>query len=223
MRYCMKCGARLPEDEAARFCPACGAFIGAQQLPYERRFETRRESRRTLGVATLRNRVLAVLLTFVLCLIITAAGAVSKVERREADEIVDEFDKLEEFLPIAGLQFIFGNNMMYCAIMFVPVIGPYYGSYVLYSTGRVLSAFGLASGYNPLELFFSLFVYPHAWLEYFSYSLALSESFWLIYAIVRHRERSLRNELSTAAKIMAICTVLLLLAAVAEMSLITYG
>ncbi|MBS7614281.1 zinc ribbon domain-containing protein [Candidatus Bathyarchaeota archaeon] len=219
----MKCGARLPEDEAARFCPVCGASLGAQQLHFERRFEMRRKPRKVLWAVTLRNRFLAVLLAFVLCLMITAAGAVSKVERQEADEIVEEFDKLEELLSVAGLQFIFGNNLMYCVIMFVPVLGPYYGSYVLYSTGRVLAAFGLASGYNPLELFFSLFFYPHAWLEYVSYSLALSESFWLIYAMIRHREYSLRNELSTAAKIMAICVVLLLLAAVAEMSLITSG
>ena len=219
----MKCGARLPADGAARFCPVCGAFLGAQHLPYEERFGTRREPRKTFGAVTLRNRVLAVFLAFVLCLTITAAGAVSKVERQEADEIVEEFDRLDDFLSIVGLQFIFGNNLMYCVIMFVPVIGPYYGSYVLYSTGRVLAAFGLASGYNPLELFFSLFVYPHAWLEYVSYSLALSESFWLFYVVIRHRENSLRNELSTAAKIMAICTVLLLLAAVAEMFLITSG
>ncbi len=216
----MKCGARLLADESARFCPFCGASLDVQ-LPYERRLETGTEPRRALRVATLRNRVLVMLIAFVLCIAITAVGAVSRVESSEAHEIIGEFDKLEELLNDVGLQFIFGNNLMYCMIMFVPALGPYYGSLVLYSTGKVLAALGVTSGINPLTLFFSLFIYPHAWLEYISYSLAISESFWLIYAIIKDRSRGLRSELSTAAKVMAICAVLLLLAAFAEMYLIT--
>ena len=216
----MKCGAPLPADESARFCPFCGASLDVQ-LPYERRWETGAEPRRSLRVATLRNRVLVMLMAFVLCLAITAVGAVSKVESSEAHEIIGEFDKMEELLNDVGLQFIFGNNLMYCMIMFIPALGPYYGLMVLYSTGKVLAALGVTSGVNPLGLFFSLFIYPHAWLEYISYSLAISESFWLIYAIIKDRGRGLRSELSTAAKVMAICAVLLLLAAFAEMFLIT--
>jgi len=161
------------------------------------------------------------LMAFVLCLAITAVGAVSKVESSEAHEIIGEFDKMEELLNDVGLQFIFGNNLMYCMIMFIPALGPYYGLMVLYSTGKVLAALGVTSGVNPLGLFFSLFMYPHAWLEYISYSLAISESFWLIYAIIKDRGRGLRSELSTAAKVMAICAVLLLLAAFAEMYIIS--
>jgi len=179
------------------------------------------ELRGGLKVTTLRNRILVLLIAFVLCLAITDAGAMSKIESSEAQDLIGEVNKTNEMLSTIGVQFIFGNNLMYCIMMFVPVWGPYYGSIVLYSTGRVLAALGATRGVNPLALFLTLFIYPHAWLEYVSYSLAISESFWLIYASVKYGGKGLRNELSTAAKVMAICAVLLLLAAFVEMYLIS--
>ena len=211
---------QLPEDATAQFCPNCGAIL-AVQLPYERPRGSVMELRRGLKIATFKTRILVLLMAFVLCLAITASGAMSNIGASEAQDIVGQFDKIDELLSAVGLQFIYGNNLMYCVMMFAPVLGPYYGSIVLYSTGRILAALGVTTGVDPLGLFITLFIYPHAWLEYLSYSLAISESFWLIYATAKFRGRGLRNELSTAAKIMVICTVLLLLAAFAEMYVIT--
>jgi uncharacterized membrane protein SpoIIM required for sporulation len=179
------------------------------------------ELRRGLKIASFKTRILVLLIAFVLCLAITASGAVSSIGASEAQGIVGEFDKMDELLNFVGLEFIFGNNLKHCIIMFVPGLGAFYGGFVLYSTGRVLAALGVTAGTNPLGLLITLFIYPHAWLEYLSYSLAISESFWLIYAAIRFRGRGFRNELSTAAKAIAICAVLLLLAAFAEMYVIT--
>jgi uncharacterized membrane protein SpoIIM required for sporulation len=220
MRYCMKCGTRLPYDESARFCPNCGAPL-AVQMPYERPRRPGMEPRGGLRVTTLRNRILVMLVAFVFCMAISVAGAASKIGSSDAQNIVGDFNKTEEMLSTIGVQFIFGNNLMYCIMMFVPVLGPYIGTIVLYSTGRVVAALGATSGADPIRLFLTLFIYPHSWLEYVSYSLAISESFWLIYAAVKYRGRGLRNELSTAAEVMAICAVLLLLAAFAEMYIIS--
>jgi uncharacterized membrane protein SpoIIM required for sporulation len=220
MRYCIKCGKRLPEEESVKFCPNCGASL-AVQLPYERPKEPSMELYRGLKVTTLRNRILVLLTAFALCIAITAVGAASKIESFEAHNIVGEFNETEKMLNTIGVQFIFGNNLMYCIMMFIPVLGPYYGSIVLYSTGRVLAALGATTGVNPLGLFMTLFIYPHAWLEYVSYSLAISESFWLMFSFVTNRGIGLRNEVSIAAKVMAICAVLLLLAAFTEMYVIS--
>jgi uncharacterized membrane protein SpoIIM required for sporulation len=220
MRYCIKCGIRLPEEESAKFCPNCGASLAMQQ-PYERPREPSLEPRVGFKVATLRSRILVMLMTFILCLAVTASGAMSKIEPSEAQGITGEVNNTREMLSTMGVQLIFGNNLMYCIMMFVPLLGPYYGSLVLYSTGRAIAALSVTARVNPLTLFATLFFYPHTWLEFVSYSLAISESFWLIYAVIRYRGRGLRNELPTATKIIAICAVLLLLAAYAEMYIIS--
>jgi uncharacterized membrane protein SpoIIM required for sporulation len=214
---------RLPDDEAARFCPNCGASLD-MQMPYERPRQPSMEPRGGLRVTTLQNRILVLLVAFVFCIAITVAGAASKIGYSEANNIAGDFKQEAQMLNTIGVQFIFGNNLMYCIMMFVPVLGPYLGSIVLYSTGRVIAALAVTSptvGADPIRLFLTLFIYPHSWLEYVSYSLAISESFWLIYATVKYRGRGLRNELVTAAKVMAICAVLLLLAAFAEMYVIS--
>jgi hypothetical protein len=211
---------RLPDDESARFCPNCGASLDVQ-VPYERPRQPSMEAREGLRVATLRNRILVMVVAFVFCMAITVAGATSKIGSSDAQNIVGDFDKTAQMLNTIGVEDIFGHNLMYCIMMFVPVFGPYLGAIVFYSTGRVAAAFGATSGVDPLVLLLTVFVYPSSWLEYVSYSLALSESLWLIYAAVKYRGRGFRNELTTAAKVMAICAVMLLLAAFAEMYVIS--
>ena len=128
---------------------------------------------------------------------------------------------MEDVLQTAGIQLIFGNNMMYCLVMFIPFVGPIGGFYVLYSTGRVLAAWSSVLGADPILLFLSLLIYPHAWLEYASYSLAVSESMWLSFYVLKYRFRGLRAEAINAAKYISICTGLLLAGALVEMALIT--
>jgi len=218
MVYCTKCGTRLPEDEQAKFCPSCGAPI-ALRLDYT--IPTRPSAEKKPRTAALRSRLIVTLIVFALCVGVTSAGTLAKVESSEAQGIVQEWEKVEEALETAGVQIIFGNNLMYCLVMFIPVLGPLNGFYVLYSTGKVLAAFGSTAGADPLLLFLSLFIYPHTWLEYVSYSLAISESLWLLFLTLKHRLRGFRGELSNASRAIAICTVLLLLGAFAEIALIS--
>ena len=220
MPYCIKCGKPLPADEAAKFCPSCGAAIAPTVQPKQIRV-SKKETYESFRIATFRNRVLVMMMALVLCLAITSVGAMAPVEFSEANGIMQEFQTLEDALSVAGVQIIFGNNLMHCLFMFAPGFGPFYGFFVLYSTGKVLAAMSVSMGENPLLLFASLFVYPHAWLEYISYGLAISESFWLLYAAGKHRARGIRMELSTAAKVMAVCAILLLAGAFAEMYIIS--
>jgi len=148
-------------------------------------------------------------------------GALSKVNYSEAQVIIEDFEKMEDALQTAGIQLIFGNNMMYCLVMFIPFAGPIGGLYVLYSTGKVLAAWSSTLGTDPMLLFLSLMIYPHAWMEYVSYSLAVSESMWLSFCMLKYRFRGLRAEIINTAKYISICAVLLLIGAFIEVALIT--
>jgi uncharacterized membrane protein SpoIIM required for sporulation len=219
MPYCTRCGTRLYKEEEARFCPNCGAPM-VPKVIYEKARVVKAEVRKERKIPTLKNRVAVMAVVMVICLAVTSLGALARVEPSEAQDILQDMKILEDMLEVAGVRIIFGNNLIHCLVMFVPVIGPFYGLYVLYSTGKVLAALGLAVGADPLFLFISLFVYPHTWIEYLSYSLAISESCWLLYSIARRGFGGLRNELTNASKVIAICAVLLLLGAIVETSII---
>jgi len=92
------------------------------------------------------------------------------------------------------------------------------GFFVLYNTATSFAALSLVYHVEPLIVFASLFATPVFWLEYVSYSLAISESLILAYAAVKRR---FRNELVNASKVISICAVLLLLSAFVEMALIS--
>jgi len=218
MPYCTRCGIRLPEDEEAKFCPNCGAPIFFRPQPYPKDL---REAGRPLQVASRRNRFLAFLFALFLCIAATSMGALSKVNYSEAQVIIEDFEKMEDALQTAGIQLIFGNNMMYCLVMFIPFAGPIGGLYVLYSTGKVLAAWSSTLGTDPMLLFLSLMIYPHAWMEYVSYSLAVSESMWLSFCMLKYGFRGFRAEIINAAKYISICAVLLLIGAFIEVALIT--
>lgn len=208
MPYCPKCGLRVLEEDA-KFCPNCGAT-----LP-----QFRSEGRRIAWTGTLSQRVVVFLVIFILCILATLAGALTKVDLLSARNIVDKMDKIEDVLKNTdiGVQLIFGNNLMYTLGMFIPIAGPGLGFYVLYNTGLVISALSTIYRINPLLTFLSLFIFPHAWMEYIAYTLAISESLWLFYAAIKRR---FRDELIFMSIVVVICSVLLLFGALIEAAII---
>ena len=216
MPYCTRCGLKLPEDKEARFCPNCGTPI-LKTLEHVRRGKEKEAAPR--GIPR-KNRFLSFLGILLLTIAVTFAGALSKVDGSEAQVMVEDFKEIEKMLQIAGIQLIFGNNMMYCLAMFIPFLGPLNGFYVLYSTGRVLAALSYVLEADPTFLFLNMLIYPHAWLEYVSYSLAISESMWLSFHVLKFRLKGIRAEMMNAAKLISICAVLLLAGAFIEMALI---
>jgi len=163
-----------------------------------------------------RARVLVLILAFLSSLAITLAGTFSSMSPPEAQGIYDEF---QEALPhLMSVPAIFQNNLMYALIMFVPVLGPLSAFYVLYSTGRLIAAFAMVSGENPTALFILTFFFPHSWIEYAAYALAISQSLWLTLRIAQRR--SLKAEVKNTCISIAACAALLLLGAVVEMTTI---
>jgi len=208
MPKCNNCGLEVAEDDA-RFCPNCGAPLQVQ---------VRREAK--IVVISTSHRALAVAVFFAIGFLATLAGSLSTVESSEAKEIVQQVEELREFIlnsPELGSAMIFGNNMIHCLTMFIPVLGLVRGLYVLYSTGRALAALGLVYNSNPLYLTVITFIFPHAVLEYLAYSIALSEGFWLTYVLVKKNLKSFRGEIVETAKMISLSSLILLSAAFIEM------
>ncbi|MBS7635529.1 zinc ribbon domain-containing protein [Candidatus Bathyarchaeota archaeon] len=207
MSHCPKCGIRLPEDENALFCPNCGA-------PVSRIIKSRAAKIHWTG--SLKSRALVFLVVFTLCIGVTLISALTRIERSEANGIMQEMSKLEDVIKSYGVQIIFGNNLIHTLIMFIPVAGPCWGTYVLYKTGRVFAAYSILYDVDAATLFSTVFILPFAWMEYLSYALAISESLWMIYAVIK---RNFRNEIIVASVTIVLCNVILLLAALVEVAL----
>ena len=210
----------MPEDEKARFCPNCGASVSIPPSEYEVKAKARgRVEPLRAGITgiSFHNRLLAMIVALSICFAATLVGTLYPIGFQEADEIVKDTSRLGDLIQYMGVPIIFGNNLMYCMIMFIPFLGPLYGVYVLFSTGRVIAAIGVVSKVNPLLLLLTTFIFPFAWLEYISYAIAISESFWLTLMLIRHRFKS---ELASTAKAISLCALLLLVAAFIEMIVI---
>ena len=152
-------------------------------------------------------------------LIVTGIGTITPLSTQGADQINQQINQVRANVSV---QYIFGNNLMICLIMFVPIIGPIFGLYALYNTGVAIEAQVIAgsSGVPAILAFAVLFIFPFTWLEFISYSTALAESVWLTR---RSMQGLIRKEMKNAAVLIAIVAILLLVGAAIETWLILIG
>lgn len=199
MVRCPRCGSEISEERSARFCPNCGSPLSKSMV-------------------SLSTRAIVLVTALILCISATLAGTFARVDMEEAQELKREVDKLINCTKSTGFQAIFGRNFMHTLIMFTPVAGPFWGFFALYNTGRVIAALSMTNGVSPVQLMLAFFLLPFTWMEYISYALAISESIILAYSMLK---RNLREESSTAFKLLALCAVILLVAAVIEFAMIS--
>jgi hypothetical protein len=107
---------------------------------------------------------------------------------------------------------IFLHNFSNCLLEFVPVIGPIWGFLSFFVTGIGISAISTVKGYTPLLVLLNLYIYPFTWLEFASYSIAITESIWLFRRLLQGRWRELKN----TAILIGVCAILLLIGAIVE-------
>jgi Stage II sporulation protein M len=169
------------------------------------------------------KRIITIAIFFILAIIATSIGAMQTLSQQEATDINNELDQLRSSVTV---QYIFGNNLFICLLMFIPVFGWIFGFIALYNTGVVVAAQTMTSaahGVSPLLLFFTLFLFPFTWLEFISYSVGFAESFWLMLRGIQRltdKTISFKRELRNLSMLMTIVTLMLLAGAVIEMALI---
>jgi uncharacterized membrane protein SpoIIM required for sporulation len=141
------------------------------------------------------------------------------IDAQEADQINAELNQTVDSLSENGalMQYIFGNNFFICLLMFIPILGPLLGCYILFNTGTVIGAIATAGGYSSVIALVALFLTPIAWLEFAAYSVSMSESVWLFRRILQGRGK---HEFKNACLFIALCAVLLLVGALIETALI---
>jgi hypothetical protein len=166
---------------------------------------------------TFEKRILTLGLSFLLTVSITMASLFYPLSAQEISDLDRELQQMQEEVknmdvPQSTIH-IFTNNFLICLIMFIPLAGPLFGSWVLHNTGVVISASSIINGYPPLFVFLLLFIYPFTWLEFISYSLAFSQSFWLLWRIVQRRGR---EEIKNTVLFIGFATLLLLIGAYIE-------
>jgi len=166
-----------------------------------------------------RKRIYTIIAVFIVSIIITGVGALVPVDQQTANQIDNEINQTRETIGAQGnlTQYIFGNNFLICLLMFIPVIGPLLGMFILFNTGVAVSAISTAEGYPSSLVFVSLFLTPHFWLEFAAYSVAMAASTWLFWRLITRR--GLR-EIRVTCVFIAICAVLLVAGAFVETWLI---
>ena len=169
-----------------------------------------------------RKRILSTIAMLIITVIVTVAGSLMPVDPQQARQISNELNQTVTEAQQNGtlVQSIFSNNFLIAVLMFIPVFGPVFGFYVLFSTGSAINAIAIAQGYPLFLVLFSLVLTPVFWLEFAAYSTALTESIWLFRRILQGR--GLR-ELKNLGILVAVCAGLLFLGAVIEAWLISIG
>ena len=170
-----------------------------------------------------RKRILSTIVVFLVVIAVTVLGSLMPIDPQEAKKITNDLNQTSTTLGEQGAltQFILGNNLLICLLMFIPVIGPVLGLYIMFNTGTVIGAIATAGGYSPALALVALFITPVAWLEFAAYSTAMAESVWLFRrAMQKLGFHELRKN---TTMFIAICAVLLAVGAIVETALISVG
>jgi hypothetical protein len=169
-----------------------------------------------------RKRIYSTIVVLIVAVVITVVGSVMPMDAQEAEQISSDLNQTVSALSENGAltQYIFGNNFFICLIMFVPVVGPVLGGFILFNTGAAIGAVAVAGGYPVIVALFALFLTPVAWLEFAAYSVSISESVWLFRRILQGRGK---HEFRNTCFFITVCAILLLVGAVVETALISIG
>ena len=109
-------------------------------------------------------------------------GTTSELTEEDANLFMSEFEKIIADIDAWG---IFTHNTIIALPMFIPGLGVAWGLFSAWSTGTAFAAITIATpglaGINPLSIFLS----PFGLMEITAYSIGISRSFILIWAIVK--------------------------------------
>jgi hypothetical protein len=170
------------------------------------------------GASPKMKRLYSIIAIFALATLVTVLGTFVQLSASDAQTINDQINQTVISGQASGTlaQDIFVNNFSICLLMFVPIVGTGVGFFILFNTGVALGAEASIAGYSPLLGLAALMLTPIFWLEFISYSVALTESIWLFRRLWQLRWR----ELKWTGVFIGICALLLIVGAVVETWLI---
>ena len=167
------------------------------------------------------KRILTIVTFFFLLVVIAVAGILTPLSLEDSKTMSDELKQLQDETKGMNIWqdtlFLSTHNSIVCLLMFIPIVGPFYGSYAMYNTGLYLGAESRVMNMPGLIVFAALFISPHTWLEFIAYSIACATSVWLIWKVIK---RQAKRELLQTCKYIAICALLLFAAGFIEAYLI---
>jgi len=166
------------------------------------------------NASTRRKRIYTFLLILVGAIVLTAIGASIPISHSAATQFYDQLNQTVSQQKANGTvpQFIFLNNFRICLIFFIPIVGPLFGVLTFVSTGYGIGAEAQVLGFPPLLYVFAELLNPIFWIEFTAYSIAIGESIWLLRRLIQKRY----GELKTAAILIGVCAVLLVVGAIVE-------
>ncbi len=169
-----------------------------------------------------RKRLLSILAVLVVIVIITGLGTLVPVSKQDADQINNEVNQTLNSVSDQGAfaltSYIFGNNLLICLMMFIPILGPLFGLFIIFNTGTILGALAISQGYPSSLYLVTLLITPHTWLEFAAYSVAMSASVWLFMRIIQGR--GFHELKKNTTKFIVVSVLFLVAAAFVEVGLI---
>lgn len=167
------------------------------------------------------KRFYSILFILILAVVVTVITSLIPISQSNAQTISGSLNSTLNVHKANGTltEYIFLNNFGICLLMFVPIIGPILGFFILGNTGYALGAISQVQGYPAYIGLLSEFLTPVFWLEFISYSTAMASSIWLTRRLIQGRW----GELKYTAIMIAICAAILAVSAVIEVYLISIG
>ncbi len=213
-KFCPRCGARSPYY--AVFCMNCGAnFAQISPVRDNRPLELRRAAADMLTGRWLKIVLLAFVIELGLFFYVSSlhmSAASVQYYSQQGDNVSAMVRQMS--LPFKVTE-IFLNNFRIALFEFVPLFGWLIFGESVYVTARIIEAFALAN--NPplpgAAVMISLLLLPHSWLELPAYSLAVTQSFFLILYLATRRPA---KALNTTLVALIFTAVELLVAAIFE-------
>jgi uncharacterized membrane protein SpoIIM required for sporulation len=151
----------------------------------------------------------------ILSILVLSGSSGEQISMREANQILNDITGEVASLTAAD---IFINNAEIALFSIIPIVGSAWMGLVQYNTGYLLGNLAKAYGISYVSLLSYTLTTPVGLLEYTAYTLALSESFILVYSALRRniKERFLKNTWKTSVIVVGV----LLIAAILEARLI---
>jgi hypothetical protein len=174
-----------------------------------------------------RKRFYSIVAMLIIAVSATVIGFFVPMSTQDAQ---DTYSKLNQTLTQGTSkgtlpQDIFLNNFPLCLVMFVPVVGFGFGTYLMFRTGQAFSAVfeieaakgaatATSASISPTTAIFALVLVGVVFLlEYVSYSIAMTESVWLFGRILQNK---LMREFKPLLILIGLIVLLLIVGALVE-------